>query len=308
MTRTRLRPILAIVVALAAVSTARVSCATPDPQGPPRLFADSKVIVGDRISVEVVGQGPDLILIPGLASSRETWRATAERLQGRYRLHLVQVNGFAGEPARANAAGPVLVPVAEAIDAYIKDRALAPAVVVGHSLGGTIILWLAEHHPEDLKKALAVDALPFFAAVMMGPGVTAAQVTPMAEAMRRAPPLPPEANGKMLANLVTGPGDLGMIGRWSQASDPRVVQNALADDLELDLRPGLAAVHTPTVLLYPDNVSLGAPSGAMDALYKGAFAAAPSVRPVRIDGSRHFIMLDQPTAFAAQLDAFLAAP
>jgi pimeloyl-ACP methyl ester carboxylesterase len=202
----------------------------------------------------------------------------------------------------------VLVPVAEAIDAYVRSQGLSPVVVVGHSMGGTITLWLAEHHPQDLKKALVVDALPFFATVMIGPGATPEQVTPMAEAMRHSPPLPPEANAKMLANLVTGPDDLALVSAWSRTSDPAVVQNALADDLELDLRPALAAIHTPIVLLYPDNVSLGAPAGMMDGVYKGAFAPAPSVRPVRIDGSRHFIMLDQPAAFAAQLDAFLASP
>ena len=48
--------------------------------GATRLFTDSRLVVRDRITVEVVGQGPDLVFIPGLASSRETWRATAERL------------------------------------------------------------------------------------------------------------------------------------------------------------------------------------------------------------------------------------
>ncbi len=293
------------LVAAAILALSVPAAAAPTP---PRLFSDSKLVTGDRITVEVVGTGPDVVLIPGLASSRETWRATALRLKDRYRLHLVQVDGFAGEPAQANASGPVLVPVAEAIDAYIRGQGLSPAVVVGHSLGGTITLWLAEHHPEDLRKALVVDALPFFAAVMMGPGATPERVTPMAEAMRHAPPLPPEASGKMLGSLVTGANDLAMVGAWSRASDPATVQNALADDLETDLRPGLPAITTPITLLYPDNVSLGAPAGAMDGLYKGAFAPARSVKPIRIDASRHFIMLDQPAAFAAQLDAFLAGP
>jgi pimeloyl-ACP methyl ester carboxylesterase len=298
------------MVRIALVAAALLALAAPaaaDPT-PPRLFADSRIVPGDRITVEVVGQGPDVVLIPGLSSSRETWRATAVRLKDHYRLHLVQVDGFAGEPAQANASGPVLVPVAEAIDAYIRKQGLAPAVVVGHSLGGTITLWLAEHHPQDLRKALVVDALPFFAAVMMGPGATPERVTPMAEALRHAPPQPADASAKMLGALVTAPDNLAMVSAWSRASDPATVQNALADDLEMDLRPDLAAIKTPIVLLYPDNVSLGAPPGAMDGLYKAAFAPAPSVRPVRIDGSRHFIMLDQPAAFAAQLDAFLAPP
>jgi hypothetical protein len=89
-----------------------------------RLFADSRLVTLDRISVEVVGAGPDVILIPGLASSRETFKRTAERLKGHYRLHLIQVAGFAGEPARGNASGPVLGPTTDAISAYIAGAGL----------------------------------------------------------------------------------------------------------------------------------------------------------------------------------------
>ena len=54
--------------------------------------------VSDRLSVEVIGQGPDVILIPGFGCSREVWRVTAERLKATHRVHLVQLAGFAGEP------------------------------------------------------------------------------------------------------------------------------------------------------------------------------------------------------------------
>jgi len=62
-----------------------------------RLYKEGPLIVRDRFSVEVVGKGPDLIFVPGLSSSRETWKVTADRLRGRYRLHLFQLAGFAGE-------------------------------------------------------------------------------------------------------------------------------------------------------------------------------------------------------------------
>src|SRR3954467_10142429 len=176
------RALLAGALALAAVTAAT---AAPAPADPNRLFADSKVVVRDRFSDEIVGKGPDVVFIPGLASSRATWKATAERLRGRYRLHLLQVAGFAGEPTRANATGDVLVPTAEAIDAYLVEQKLSPAVAVGHSLGGTTLLYLAEKHPEHLRKVLIVDALPFFGA-MQTPSATADSVRPMAAKMRDA--------------------------------------------------------------------------------------------------------------------------
>src|ERR1700754_235231 len=52
--------------------------------------------VSDRLSVKVVGQGPDVILIPGFGCSREVWRTEAERLKATHRVHLVQLAGFAG--------------------------------------------------------------------------------------------------------------------------------------------------------------------------------------------------------------------
>ncbi|MDQ2860717.1 MAG: alpha/beta hydrolase [Pseudomonadota bacterium] len=284
-----------------------IAVGATSPDGSNRLFADSQLIVRDRISVEVVGAGPDLIFIPGLASSRDTWRATAERLRDRYRLHLVQVAGFAGEPARANAAGPVLIPTAEAIDAYILDQKLSPATVIGHSMGGTIALWLAEHHPADLKKVLIVDAVPFFAQVMMDPATTPEQARPMAERLRTAAPRSDAAMTKMIDYMVTSPADRARVAAWSKASDHAVVQNALADDLELDLRPGLAAIGAPITVLFPDYVALGVPAGATDATYGAAFAALPRKTMKRVDGSLHFIMFDQPAVFAADLDAFLAS-
>jgi pimeloyl-ACP methyl ester carboxylesterase len=58
-------------------------------------------------------------------------------------------------------------------------------------------------------------------------------------------------------------------------------------------------------MLYPWDEATGAPQSAYDALYTGAYAPMTSARVKRIDGSLHFIMLDQPAAFAAEVESFL---
>lgn len=294
-----------IYAMLAAAALAVSSAAWAQP-APPRLFEHSRIVSTDRISVEVIGKGPDIVLIPGLASSRAVWKATAERLKDHYRLHLVQVAGFAGEPSRGNASGPVLAPTAQAIDDYIVAARLTPAVVVGHSMGGTIALWLAEHHPEHLKRVLVVDALPWVAQVFISPNVTMDVATGVAEHIRTGAPQSPDEQAKMIRTMVAGPADQTTVEAWGQASDAHVVQAALADDMELDLRPGLAAIKTPVTVLYPDYTPIGVPAGATDGRYGAAFAALPGVKLERVDHSLHFIMLDQPAVFAADLDAFLA--
>src|SRR5580765_6837302 len=78
----------------------------------PSGYAAAEIFVPSRFSVQVVGSGPDVLLIPGLASSRQVWRQTVAAIPG-YRYHLVQIAGFAGEPVRDNMAGPVVAGVAE---------------------------------------------------------------------------------------------------------------------------------------------------------------------------------------------------
>jgi len=46
------------------------------------------------------------------------------------------------------------------------------------------------------------------------------------------------------------------------------------------------------------------PDAVVDGLYRGQYAPAPNVRFVRIDGSRHFIMLDQPAQFQTAVAEF----
>jgi pimeloyl-[acyl-carrier protein] methyl ester esterase len=300
-----LKTLLAAAAALAFAWPAAAADTTP-------LFKDSKVVVRDRFSDEIVGKGKDLVFIPGLASSRETWKVTAERLRGRYRLHLIQIAGFAGESTRGNAAGEVLVPTAEAIDAYLVEAKLTPATVVGHSLGGTTILYLAETHPEHLKKAFIVDSLPWFGATMVrSANPTVDQVRPIATQMRNAmtastAPVTAESLKGKMAGMSKLPEVRQRIAEWGAASDRTVVGRAMYDDLLLDLRPKLSSIRTPILLLHPDNVPLGVPAGMMGPIYKASYADAPSITVQLVADSAHFIMYDQPQVVAEALDAWLA--
>lgn len=300
-----LQHLLGIAAAVAIATSAAAAEADPN-----RLFADSKLVVRDRFSDEIVGKGPDLVFIPGLSSSRATWKASAERLRAHYRLHLIQVAGFAGEPARANAAGEVILPTAEALDAYLVEQKLTPAVVIGHSLGGTITLYLAEKHPDHVKKALIVDSLPYLAVVMMRPGTPPEVVEKVAASMRDNMAKGGEGYARgldgSLARMVSKADDRAVVKGWGLATDPAVAARAYYEDLLLDLTPGLGAIKAPIVVLYPDNVPSGAPAGAMDAAYPRLYAPATTVKARRVDNSLHFIMFDQPEAFAKELDAFLS--
>ena len=284
-----------ITTFLASIVAGYVAAATADP-------------VSNRITVSVRGQGPDVVLIPGLASSSAVWDATVARLEGRYRLHIVQVAGFAGSPPRANAQGPVIQPTVNAIDAYIKTNQLKAPQVIGHSLGGLMGMMLALGHPEDVGNLMVVDSLPFFSALFGAKDAAAA--TPQAAAMRDAilnetQAAYAQSQRGFLRSLVKSPEGLTAATRWAVASNKSVVARAMFEDMTTDIRPRLHEIRMPVTILYAWAPSTGMPQAAVDGLYRKSFAPLPKKTLLRIENSFHFIMLDQPNVFAAQVDAFL---
>lgn len=262
----------------------------------------------DRLSVEVVGAGPDVILIPGYGSSREVWRATADRLKATHRVHLVQLAGFAGE-AWSHGDGPLLDPAVEAVAAYVRDAGLRRPAVIGHSMGGLSALLLAQRHPDLVGRVMTVDSLPFFSA-LYGPQATPETARPFAD--RAAQMMLTQDEAAMRASQTAGAAGLARdpairlaMVEWSLASDRQALTTAIREVMTTDARPGLAAMTTPVTALYAADADGGAPAAMADAVWTREYAALPGVKLVRVDGSRHFIMADQPETFAGLVEAFL---
>lgn len=260
-----------------------------------------------RFSVEVRGQGPDVILIPGLGSSRDVWTRQAADLQAMHRVHLVQLAGFAGEQA-PDQLGDVIAPLVDELALYIAANHMDRPAIVGHSLGGFSGLMLSLRHPERVGRLMIVDALPFFSA-MFGPQVTAASVEPQARAMRDQIGAMDDASFTAQQNmgiqrLVKTEARQAEVVAWTVASDRRVFAQAMYEVMTTDLRAEVAAVNVPLTVVYAFDAMMG-PEAMVDGLYRGAYASAPQVSFARIDGGLHFIMLDQPDAFAAAVDNFL---
>jgi pimeloyl-ACP methyl ester carboxylesterase len=281
---------------------------------PAKPASQTIVAAPTRFSVVIqgaaLGKGQDVILIPGLSSSREVYSAEAKLLTANYRLHLIQIAGFAGEPAGPNATGQILAPVVEQLHQYIVTNKLQHPAVIGHSLGGLLGLMLADAHPEDVGKLLIVDSLPFYALVF-APEATVEVVTPQATVMRdqiiAAPSDVYAAMATQTASfLVLNPDARKLVAASSIASDRTVMANAMYEDLTTDLRPKLATIKTPTTLLYPfDASAVGPDSTKIDAIYTSAYSTMPNLKIHRIDDSRHFIMYDQPAAFDKAIQSFL---
>lgn len=272
----------------------------------PKAFTPTRFTVLDA---GTVGK-PDVLLIPGLSSSRAVWEAEAAKLAPNYRLHLVQVNGFAGQPAGANAGSTELLPaIVEELHGYVAAGAMHPAVM-GHSLGGLLALMLANKHPEDVRKLVIVDTLPFYA-LLYSPDATAEGAKPYAEMARKQMGGMSADQWKamqpmMAAQLTNNAEGQAAVAASSAQSDRGVVVEAMVEDLETDLRADLPSIKSPTLVLYEHDTTLKQPdAGSYAQTMQTSYKGMPNVKLVEVDGSRHFIMYDQPAKFDAAVEAFL---
>lgn len=252
----------------------------------------------------------DVILIPGLTSSPEIWDQLTDQLKGRYRVHRVHVQGFAGAPAMDNATGPVSAPVAEDLARYIAEQGLERPAVIGHSMGGTIAMMLAARHPDSVGRLMVVDMVPFMGAMFGAPGATAESVTPVADqiyaGMSGGPREAYDAQSTAAINgMINTESMRAMAIHDMQTSDQQVAASAFRELIVTDLRPELGRITAPTSVLYVKFNDPRMTPEITDGIYRASFQNLPSARLKRIDDSAHFIMFDQPAVFAAEVNAFL---
>ena len=244
-----------------------------------------------RFAATVRGSGPDVILIPGLTAGPDVWDGVVAAVPGR-RYHLLHVGGMAGAAAGGNASGAIVAPLAEEIAAYIEARGLRRPALIGHSMGGTLAMMVAARRPELVGRVMVVDMLPQPSGLV---GSSPERVRAMAERLRALGTSPA---GRMLVGSLIG--TFGTDGR----SDPDVVARAMQELAALDLTADLPRIAAPLTVVYANRDARS--RARSDAAYAAAYAGARNAELVRIDGSGHMIMFDQPARLAEAVRDFLA--
>ncbi len=114
--------------------------------------------------VQVYGEGPSMFLIPGATSSGNVWDATVEKYKDDFQIHVFTLAGYAGvAPLEAKEILPV---IKDSLMAYIKENKSKNSILIGHSIGGFLAMWMASENNNLVDRILIVDALPFLPGAM----------------------------------------------------------------------------------------------------------------------------------------------
>ncbi|MCL9806192.1 alpha/beta hydrolase [Flavobacterium amniphilum] len=270
------------------------------------LFSAFSHAQNQSFEVKITGKGKPVILIPGYSCSGDVWNETVEHLKKNYELHVITIAGFGGVKPIEN--DEILKTVRNEIISYVKVKNLKKPMLIGHSLGAFMTLWIQSTEPDLFGKSICVDGLPFISAIGK-PETTA-------ESLKNNPQYNKEAtianfkaipsenyvknNTKAMMYQVSDSIHAKQIAEWSFKSDRTTLGSTIIEMSTTDLRQEIAKIKVPILVL----ASLWGNKEASEKEYGTQYALLKN-KTIKVANAKHFIMYDTPEWFYNEIDLFL---
>lgn len=256
--------------------------------------------------------GPAIVLLhgDGLDNALVCWRHTIAALAEDHRVFLFDLPGQGGStPWHGRADQRTLEEVVRwMFDAWGLDD----AVLVGHSVGGSVATGFTLRHPRRVHGLVLVDSAGFqhrlprhlrtYLAVRCGIGTLVAKGLGRSQALTRA---------VLTRAILTGGGtvpDLEPLiaevrdeARRRRSAFPDWLASAITRKaMSVNHLPRADRIHCPALVLHGEQDAVTLPAAAREAA-----GAVPGSRLRAIEGAGHWPAREQPTEFNAALRAFL---
>jgi 3-oxoadipate enol-lactonase len=241
------------------------------------------------------GEGPPLVLVPGLAGGFELLGPLARSLAERYRVISYQLRGEDDCFALRRSFG--LAELADDLAEFLDWHNLESPAVVGVSFGGLLALEFAARFPGRLE-ALAVQGV--------GARFERGLLQRVAGVVLADYPLPPDnAFVNQFFNIFFGgkqkPGPLfQFVTRQCWQTDQSVMAHRFHMVEQCDLEGRLGRVRAPTLVMRGDRDMLVSQRSLRDLC-----VGLPHSRLARLGNNGHFAFVTDPHGVAAEVDDFL---
>ena len=246
-----------------------------------------------------LGEGEPLLVLHGLYGSGNNWNSQAKSLAERYRVILADLRNHGRSPQSPDMSYPAM---AADLERLLDTLGLDSARVLGHSMGGKAAMLLALNRPERVRALIAADIAPVayrhdhrqIIDALLALDLFRVASRAAADQALAADIHSPMVRQFLLTNLV----------REGERYAWRIPLGVLSDSLELI--EGFPAVEGryegPALFVH------GAKSDYLSAesvpVIRRHF---PRAEIVPVADAGHWLHVEQPQAFAAALDAFLAS-
>lgn len=252
----------------------------------------------EGLDAKVEGKGQAVVFIPGLNSGASVFTEACNAVKTNHQCHLLQLPGFAGlAPLPANDQD-FLISMRDRIEHYLQTKKLKSVTLVGHSLGGTLSLMIAQHAPELVGKLVIVDSLPFYSAIQ-NPAATAEIMKPQADQMRTMMLNQPledylKYGAQNLTGMSNNPEKMTTLVEWFKTSDRATTTAAMYSMMITDLRKSIANIKAPTVVLgaWAAYKNFGATKESTKAIFTTQYAELKQVDIRMSEAGYHFLMWD----------------
>lgn len=268
-------------------------------------YSRQVAVAPHRWHVQVMGQGPDLLLLHGAGGAVHSWRGLMPLLSQDFRVIAVDLpgHGFTRSPSGARSG---LAAMALDLQRLIAAEGWQPVAVIGHSAGGALALQLTDHlHPAPKVIGINPALTPF-------DGV-AGWLFPMMAKMLALNPLTPmlftlgNPGVRQARKLIDGTGsrldDVGYTLYAQLVSDRRHVNGVLQMMARWDLGPLLKAL--PRITARTLFVTGTRDRAVAPKVSDTAAAQMSDAQVVHLEGLGHLAHEEDPERVAAEILRFL---
>lgn len=255
----------------------------------------------ESFQVKKTGSGQPILVFPGFTCTPEVFKGITDTLSENYEIHAFTFAGFGEVPPISF---PWLPKIKKDIQTYVKDNNLKDPIILGHSMGGTLGLWLASED-STYTRLIIIDALPAMGSLMI-PEYNSENITYESPYNQQLLAMEEEDFSNMAKQMVIGMSlnseKHQQIVEWMLQADRETYVYGYTDLLKLDLRSALQKIEVPVSILAATH-PYGKETATLN--YEKQYQNLKNYNLNFAEGAGHFIMYDKPQWLLDQIQTAL---
>ncbi len=245
---------------------------------------------GVPIAFSAQGEGsPALVFVHGWSCDKDYWKPQMEHFSKKHRVVAIDLGGH-GKSGRGRDAWTIEAFGAD-VRAVVNDQKLGRMILIGHSMGGPVIVSAAGGLSQDVLALVGADTFQDFVNEWPEEEQQKLRQALHADFKKTA-----DAFVRSMFPKTADPALVDRVAADMSPAPPQVALGAMEDLFGYDIKAALKGLHVP---IYCNNADLYPTNFEGNRRYAASFDVA------LMPGVGHFVMLEDPTRFNQLLEEII---